>query len=131
MAVTIGELARRTGANAETIRYYEKIGLLRRPARTGGNYRSYGEAEQRRLVFILRSRELGFKIDKVRALLELADDAGRSCEAVDNLSRERLEEIDRKIADLQALRQELARLLVQCQHGTVAECRIIEALAPS
>ena len=66
----------------------------------------------------------------MRALLDLADDRGRSCQAVDAIAAEHLAEVDRKIADLQALRRELASLLAQCRSGTVAECRIIEALSP-
>jgi len=129
--MAIGELARATGTKSETIRYYERIGLLPRPPRTTANYRSYGTAELARLSFIRRARALGFSIEQVSALLELADRRDRSCETVDALAREHLETIEAKIADLTALRRELADLVGQCRQGTIAECRILDALAPS
>lgn len=129
--MSIGELARATGTKAETIRYYERIGLLPRPARTESNYRSYGTADVARLSFIRRARSLGFSIGQVSALLDLADRRDRSCDAVDALAKEHLETIEAKIADLKALRRELADLIGQCRQGTIAECRILDALAPS
>jgi Cu(I)-responsive transcriptional regulator len=129
--MAIGALARATGTKAETIRYYERIGLLPRPTRTAANYRSYGSAELARLSFIRRARALGFSIEQVSALLDLADRRDRSCGAVDALAKEHLETIEAKIADLSALRRELADLIGQCRRGTIAECRILDALAPS
>lgn len=128
--VTIGTLARKTGAKVETIRFYEKIGLLPPPGRTEGNYRSYEPAHLNRLSFIRRARDLGFSLEQIRALLALSDDGTRPCEAVDEIARRHLIEVDRKIADLSALRQELDRMLAQCGCGTVSECRIIETLSP-
>ena len=128
--MAIGELARAIGTKAETIRYYERIGLLPRPSRTASNYRSYGALELARLSFIRRARALGFSIHQVRDLLELSDCSDRSCDAVDVLAREHLATIDEKIADLSALRGELAEVIGQCRQGTIAECRIIDALAP-
>ena len=128
--LAIGELARRTNTKVETVRYYERIGLLAVPARTGGNYRAYSSEELARLSFIRRSRDLGFSLDQVRTLLDLSDQRARSCEAVDAIAREHRDEVDRKIADLQALRRELNHMIDQCRHGTVADCRIIEALSP-
>ncbi|GGO91703.1 MerR family transcriptional regulator [Stakelama pacifica] len=130
MALTIGELGKTTDTKVETIRYYERIGLLPKPPRTGGNYRAYGAAELGRLSFIRRARDLGFPLDQVRALLSLSDDRGRDCATVDALARDHLTEVERKIADLTALRRELAALITSCGGGTVADCRIIEALAP-
>jgi Cu(I)-responsive transcriptional regulator len=129
--LTIGELGRRTDTKVETIRYYEQVGLLPAPARTPGNYRAYHTAHLKRLTFIRRSRELGFSIDQIRALLDLADQRERSCEAVDIIAKQHRAEVDRKIADLRALRHELDSMIDQCRHGTVAECRIIESLSPS
>ena len=128
--LAIGELGRRTDTKVETIRYYERIGLLAEPARTAGNYRAYGPEHLNRLSFIRRSRDLGFSLDQVRALLDLSDDRDRSCEAVDAVAKAHLAEVDRKIADLRALRRELASMIDRCRCGTVAECRIIEALSP-
>ncbi|WP_315738767.1 MULTISPECIES: helix-turn-helix domain-containing protein [unclassified Bradyrhizobium] len=128
--LTIGDLAKRTGTKVETIRYYERIGLLPVPARTEGNYRTYDNDQLGRLSFIRRARDLGFSIDQVRDLLDLADQRDRSCEAVDVIAGQHLAEIERKISDLVALRDELADVIGRCKHGTVADCRIIEALAP-
>ena len=130
-ALTIGELGKATDTKVETVRYYERIGLLPKPARTAGNYRAYGAAELGRLSFIRRARDLGFPLDQVRALLDLSDDCTRDCATVDALASEHLREVDRKIADLTALRRELDALLTSCKGGTVADCRIIEALGPS
>jgi Cu(I)-responsive transcriptional regulator len=129
--LNIGALAKATDTKVETIRWYERVGLLPAPARTTGNYRIYDDAHLGRLSFIRRARDLGFSLDQIRALLDLAEDRDRSCDAVDVIAREHLGEVDRKIADLQALRRELDSLIGQCRRGKVAECHIIEALAPS
>jgi DNA-binding transcriptional MerR regulator len=126
----IGEMAAVTETKVETIRYYERIGLLPAPARTGGNYRAYGRAELERLSFIRRARDLGFTLGQVRELLALACEASRSCGDVDRIAREQLTAIDQKIADLLALRGELERVLESCGQATVADCRIIQMLAP-
>jgi Cu(I)-responsive transcriptional regulator len=128
--LSIGEVARATGTAAETVRYYERIGLLSEPPRTAGNYRSYGPGEVARLSFVRRARDLGFGLSHVRVLLDLADDRQRSCGEVDQLARAQLEQVERKIADLKALRLELSSLISQCKQGTIAECRILEALGP-
>lgn len=126
----IGELANATATNVETVRYYEKIGLLAPPARTSANYRAYGNEHLARLSFIRRARDLGFTLESVRELLTLSDDRSQSCEAVDGIARIHLTEIDRKIGDLRALRSELSRVIGSCSQGTVADCKIIETLAP-
>lgn len=127
----IGELAKATETKVETIRYYEQSGLLPSPARTHGNYRNYGPDHLARLSFIRRARDLGFSIEQVRALLDLSDDRARDCATVDHIAREHLREVDRKLADLTALRRELSAVIASCGGGTVGECRIIEALAPT
>lgn len=127
--LTIGHLARKTGTKVETIRFYEKCGLLPEPARTAGNYRAYEEAHLKRLHFIRRARDLGFSLDQVRAMLALSDDRTRSCEAVDEIARVHRDEVVRKIADLTALKKELDRMISHCSHGAIADCRIIEALS--
>lgn len=126
----IGELANATGTKVETIRFYEAEGLIPAPARTSGNYRDYDRRHLDRLSFIRRSRNLGFTLDQVRALLRLADKEQRSCDEVDALARDQLDQVERKIADLKALRAELSGLISQCQQGAIAECRILEALRP-
>lgn len=129
--LSIGTLARATGTKVETVRYYERAGLLPAPARTAGNYRAYQRAHLDRLSFIRRARELGFSLDEVRELLRLSDQPDQPCEEVDRIARGHLEAVERKVADLAALGHELRRLVGQCGHGTVAECRIIEALSPA
>ena len=100
------------------------------PARTGGNYRAYARSHLERLSFIRRGRDLGFSLDEVPELLRLSDDREQSCVDVDRITRLHLTEVERKLSDLRALRTELRQIVGQCQHGTIAECRIIEALAP-
>jgi Cu(I)-responsive transcriptional regulator len=129
--VQIGQLARTTNTKVETIRFYEKIGLLAAPARTNGNYRDYSQRHLARLSFIRRARDLGFTLDQVRALLTLADDRDQPCGAVDTVAREHLAQIDQKIADLRALRRELDDIISQCGQGAICDCRIIEALGPT
>lgn len=128
--LTIGKLANATATKVETVRYYERIGLLGAPARSDGNYRLYDQAALGRLSFIRRARDLGFSLEEVRQLLDLSDDRARPCSAVDELARAHLGAVDRKIADLRSLRRELGSLVEQCSHGTIADCRIIEALGP-
>jgi Cu(I)-responsive transcriptional regulator len=129
--LTIGDMADKTGVKVVTIRYYERIGLLPAPVRTGsGAYRAYGKADLDRLSFIRRARDLGFTLHQIRALLDLAEQRNRDCADVDAIAREHLTEIERKIVDLSALRRELRDLIGSCRCGTVADCRIIEALSP-
>lgn len=125
----IGQLGSATGTKVETIRYYEQIGLLPPPARSASNYRSYGHEHLQRLAFVRRARDLGFPLDQVRELLSLSDDKGRSCEAVDEIARAHLATVKRKVTDLGALGSELERLIGQCGHGVIGDCRIIEVLA--
>lgn len=127
---SIGKLAKATGTKVETIRYYESVGLLAPPARTKSNYRAYSAQHLARLSFIRRARALGFSIEQVQALLQLADQKDISCKAVDAIAREHLAEIDRKLRDLNTLRAELSSVIVQCGSGTISDCRIIETLAP-
>jgi Cu(I)-responsive transcriptional regulator len=130
--LTIGDLARETGVKVVTVRYYERIGLLPTPVRRGsGAYRSYDSADLGRLSFIRRARDLGFTLDQIRLLLELAEQRDRDCADVDALAREHLADVERKIADLSALRRELRDLIESCRRGKVEECRIIEALSPA
>ena len=125
---TIGELAARTGCKVQTIRYYEQIGLMPEPARTEGNQRRYGSQHLERLAFIRHGRQLGFPLEAIRELLSLADKPDRSCSAADQIARRQLELVESRIARLEALKAELKRMIVQCRHGRVATCRVIEVL---
>ncbi len=129
--ITIGKLSAATGVNVETIRYYERAGLVTPPARTEGNYRTYTEADVKRLRFIRRTRDLGFSVEQVRALLGISGQRGDDCGAVEAIASEHLIEVDRKIGDLQALRRELAAAVTSCAGGPVAQCRILEAFSPT
>jgi MerR family mercuric resistance operon transcriptional regulator len=112
--MNIGEAAAASGCHRETIRYYERIGLLPAPARRGSGYRSYAAADVERLRFISRGRELGFSLDEIRSLLRLASDPELSCAEVDALARKHL-------AEIQVRRQELARMARELQ-ATIAAC---------
>ncbi|HEV2515622.1 MAG TPA: helix-turn-helix domain-containing protein [Devosia sp.] len=129
MNLPIGELSRRTGVKVPTIRFYEQIGLLSAPPRTEGNQRRYGKPEVERLNFIRHSRELGFEVEDIRELLEMAASPQASCHQADSIARNHLTEIDRRIASLTALRGELTRMVEECGHGRICDCRIIEVLA--
>lgn len=127
--MTIGALGEATGVAVETIRYYERIGLLPKPARTAAGYRVYEREHVRHLNFIRRGRELGLSLDAVRELLSLASDRLRSCARVDRLVHEHIHDLDHKIAGLQQLRGALQRLADSCRGGgRIADCRILEAL---
>lgn len=126
--LTIGKLAGLTGVKVPTIRYYEQIGLLPEAGRSAGNQRLYGEAAQQRLSFIRHARDLGFPLGAIRELLSLADDPARPCAAADEIARRQLSAVKARISRLTALGTELERMVEQCSHGTVADCRVIEVL---
>lgn len=126
---SIGELARDTGSNVETIRYYEKIGLMPEPERSAGNQRRYAARHRERLRFIRHARELGFTIDDIRELLDLSDQEQRDCTAVDALARRHRDAVDDRIRALTVLRDELDRMIEGCAGGDVAHCRIIQVLS--
>ena len=127
--LTIGRLAHATGCKVPTIRYYEKIGLLPEPRRSNGNTRLYGASHVDRLGFIQHCRELGFPQTAVRELLELSDHPDQSCEAVSDIARAHLMDVNRRIARLLALKSELEGMIDNCSGGRVEQCRIVEALA--
>lgn len=131
LSLHIGDLARAAGIPAATIRYYEKIGLLSSPARSEGNYRRYGSDDLDRLVFVRRARELGFSIEQVKELLELADRQEEDCGTVMHLAQEHLADIEQKIRDLTTLKARLSTLALSCKGGKVADCKILDALSPS
>src|ERR1700759_170910 len=130
-ALTIGPLGRATDTKIETIRYYEKTGLLPAPRPTAANYRTSAAEHLQRLGFIRRARDLGFTIEDVRELLKLAAHGERPCEEVDQLVVRHLETTERKIEALTRLRRELRHTLNSCDGGRIAECQVIQALSPA
>ena len=126
--LSIGDLAKATGVPIETIRYYERMGVIPKPPRTASNYRAYTPAHEGRLKFVRRSRDLGFSLDEVRALLKLADGEDQSCSDIDLLARTHLDEVERKIEALTTMRDELRDMIDHCGRNTVADCRIIASL---
>ena len=127
--IQIGELSRRTGCNIETIRYYERIGLLPAQARSAGRYRLYDTDDVRRLTFIRRARELGFTLEAVRTLLALSENGSAPCPEVRELAAGHLAEVRAKIADLQAMERVLGDAVRRCAAGEVPGCPIIDALS--
>ena len=127
--ISIGRLARETGCKVQTIRYYEDIGLLPEPPRTTGNHRVYNEQHVQRLSFIRHSRELGFSLEEIREILSISDHPDQSCAIVDQIAKSHLEEVERKIDRLSALKTELEHMITQCSGGAISECRVIEVLA--
>jgi MerR family copper efflux transcriptional regulator len=127
--MNIGEIAARTGLPAKTVRYYEEIGLLPAPPRSDGNYRVYGERELRVLSFISRARALGFSLKEVAALLQLWHDRDRASAEVRSLAERHIVEIDRKLAELRAIRGTLADLVHRCHGDDRPDCPIIDDLA--
>lgn len=126
--LTRGELAVRTGCNIETIRYYEKAGLLPPPPRTQGGYRLYDHELLKRLSFVRRSRDLGFTIEEVRDLLRMADGNAYTCAQVQAMALDHVKEIRRKVADLRRIEKALATMAAQCNSGDVPECPVIDVL---
>jgi len=123
------ELALRSGCNLETIRYYEKIGLMPEPPRTAAGYRVYDETQVARLRFILRGRELGFSIDELRGLLSLVDRGTQTCAGVKALTERHLANVRTKIVDLKRIEKILAMTASKCSGGKVPECPVLDALA--
>jgi len=123
-----GELAKRTGCNAETIRYYEKIGLLPEPTRSESGYRQYDETHEQRLRFIMRGRELGFAIEDLKSLLNLVDRNAVSCGEVEKLARQHLRSVQDKIGDLKRMERVLGETVRSCSGEDVPECPLIDTL---
>lgn len=128
-ALRRADLARATGCNRETIRYYETAGILPPPARTNAGHRTYGGDDVQRLRFILRARELGFSLDDIRGLLGLGDGALRTCAEVKEKTEQHLTEVRAKIADLQRIEAVLSKTASRCSGASVPDCAVLDALA--
>ena len=123
----IGKLAAETGVNIETIRYYERVGLLDTPPRTGGRHRVYDEQAVQRLTFIRRSRELGFSLENIRTLLDLSD--GKQDGEARALTLRHLDDVRGKITSLKRLEKSLKRMTETCKPGDQSSCPIFDALS--
>ena len=128
MDISIGELARASGVKVPTIRFYEQIGLLPAPHRADNNRRVYDTKTGERLAFIKHARQLGFAVEAIRSLLDLADNPERPCADANRLAELQLTAVEEKIARLSALRTELQRMLADHCDGQVSDCRVIEVL---
>lgn len=126
--LTIGSLAKRTGTKVQTIRYYETIGLMPEPERSAGGQRRYGQAGLDRLAFVRHARQLGFSLEAIRDLLNLADNPAQSCSEADSIARQQLKQVEDRIARLNALKVELERMICECGQNSVADCRVLEVL---
>lgn len=124
----IGALAGQSGVNIETIRYYEKIGVMPKPARSAGGYRLYTHEHLKRLTFIRRGRELGFSLDDLRDLLRLVDGHAYTCAQVRALTLDHVADIRRKISDLRRLERVMTGISSRCSGRQVPDCPIIDAL---
>ena len=125
----IGELAAATGCHFETIRYYEKVGLLPTPERTASGYRAYRKGDIARVRFISRGRTLGFSLEEIRSLLHLSKSPNLACVEVDALARQHLAKVHEKLAHLQRMDDELIAPVVRCRGGRRAACAVLESLA--
>jgi len=126
--ITIGALSKRTGVHVETIRYYERIGILPKPDRSPGGQRLYPEQYRWRLAFVRRARDLGFSLDDVRALLQLTGGQRVACAKVKSITEKHLADIRQRIKELKQLERMLSAMVTQCKGDEVSDCPILDAL---
>ena len=127
-SLLIGELSKRTGCNIETIRFYERDGIMPSPSRSSGGHRLFNENQLRRLFFIRRCRELGFTLKEIRSFLSLVDSNSYTCDQVLELTRNHVREVKQKIADLNKMKRVLNEMTSKCAGGDIPECPIIDRL---
>lgn len=128
-SLSIGKVSAATGCNIETIRFYEKQGLLPEPSRTPGGHRVYNTSQVQRLIFIRRARELGFSMAEIRELLSIVDGDHVSCELVKSIAEQHLADVEAKLADLTKMQRTLGDLAEQCSGKDVPDCPILDALS--
>ena len=129
MRLTIGKIANQAGVNTDTLRYYEREGIIAKPVRNGSNYRVYSEDAVLRVRFVKRAQELGFSLAEIKELLELRISEEASCGNVRDQAQAKIEDLDGKISSLRAMRRVLLQLVARCSgEGPVSECPILEAL---
>jgi MerR family mercuric resistance operon transcriptional regulator len=130
-ALTIGQVARSAGVGIETVRFYEREGLLQKPARKESGYRQYENGVVDRLRFIRRAKELGFSLKEIKELLALRVDPATTCAEVRKRAESKIADVEKKIEDLQRIKQALKKLTAACRGiGPISECPILEALEP-
>ena len=127
-AFPIGELSKRSGVNIETIRYYERAKMLAPPPRTASGRRVYGSTDLRVLVFIRRSRELGFSLEQIRALLRLGGPERATCSEVREIAAHHLDDIRAKLADLKRLERLLSKTVARCSGKIAPDCPVLDVL---
>lgn len=127
--MNIGQAAEKAGVSAKSIRYYESVGLIARASRRDNNYRDYGEQEIAELRFIHRARSLGFSVKEVGDLLALWRDRKRTSQQVREVAQRHIDDIERKIAELQSMRATLNTLVAKCHGDDRPDCPILEDLA--
>ncbi|MAM63215.1 helix-turn-helix domain-containing protein [Maritimibacter sp. UBA3975] len=123
------DLAKLTGCNLETIRYYENIGLMPDPPRTASGHRRYGPAHVERLHFVMRARDLGFTMEEIRGLLSLVDRGSHTCAEVERMGRHHLEVVRDKIRDLKAIETVLAQTIARCTGSDTPDCPLLDVLS--
>lgn len=127
--LTIGKLASRGGVSVQTIRYYERSGLLPKPSRASSGYRLYADDAVRRLTFIKQAQLLGFSLSEIQDLLSLRMEPGTTCGDIRNRARQKIAGVNRKIEDLQRIKNALTKLAAACRgNGPTSDCPILEAL---
>ena len=124
----IGELSTRTGCKVETIRYYERSGILEPAGRTAAGQRVYTTVHHKRLNFVRKLRRLGFSLDEVRGLLRLVDESGHTCDDVREAAELHLSVVEERLLDLRRIRRVLSEMVASCRGGTVPECPLVEEL---
>ncbi|MDO8343622.1 MAG: helix-turn-helix domain-containing protein [Cellvibrio sp.] len=133
MALSIGDFSKATGCAIETIRYYERAGIISKPPRSSGGHRLYNQTNVQQLRFVLKARQMGFSLAEVKELLNLATDEQQPCQEVLDMADRNLEAIQRKIDQLSGFKQELQGLSRTCKtccagKASASECNIIEAM---
>ena len=127
--LTIGKLASRGGVNVQTIRYYERSGLLPKPSRAASGYRLYADDAVRRLSFIKHAQFLGFSLSEIQELLSLRMQPGTTCADIRQRARQKIAAVEKRIADLQRIKGALTKLAAACRgNGPTSDCPILEAL---
>lgn len=129
MTLSIGQLSEQSGVKVTTIRYYEKTGMLPEAPRNAGNQRRYSDIHLQQLRFIRHARDLGFDMESIRTLVDMSAQPQSSCHVADSIAQAHLVTIRNRIAQLMLLQKELERMVNECQHGHVCDCRVMEILA--